>query len=165
MTIEPELNSLIKSVYCNIFIKNICTDQYLKDRIILSSHNTDVNDINITILNSFPRNQKIYLSLDKIVFENNNNFNNLYPSEFLNSLKPAGMPPSSLTLKIGCPIILLRNLAPYQDLCNSSRLIVTRLNDYVIEAHILTEDHAGNLTFIPRISLMTSTSELLFKLK
>ncbi|CAG8505609.1 4841_t:CDS:2, partial [Cetraspora pellucida] len=38
MTIEPELNSLIKSVYCDISIENICTDQYLKDRIILSSH-------------------------------------------------------------------------------------------------------------------------------
>ncbi|CAG8727617.1 21811_t:CDS:2, partial [Cetraspora pellucida] len=134
MTIESELNSLIKSVYCNISIENICTDQYLKDRIILSSCNTNIDDINITILNSFPENQKMYLSSDKIVSKNNNNFNNFYSTS-------------------------------HQGLCNSSRLIVTRLNDYVIEARILTGDHAGNLTFIPYISLTTSTFELLFKLK
>ncbi|CAG8828641.1 29752_t:CDS:1, partial [Gigaspora margarita] len=43
-------------------------------------------------------------------------------------------------------------------------LVITKLNNHVIEAHILTGDYAGNLTFIPRISL-TSTHELPFQLK
>ncbi|CAG8817382.1 8463_t:CDS:2 [Gigaspora margarita] len=94
------------------------------------------------------------------------NYNStLYSSKYLNSLKPTGLPPSVLKLKIGCPIILLRNLAPHQGLCNGSHLVITNLNNHVIEACILTGDYAGNLTFISCISLTSSTSELLFILR
>ncbi|KAF0541545.1 ATP-dependent DNA helicase PIF1 [Gigaspora margarita] len=70
----------------------------------------------------------------------NNNNSTLYPSEYLNSLKPTGLPSSFLKLKIGCPIILLQNLASHQD-------------------------YSSNLTFIPCILLTSSTSELPFILR
>ncbi|TVU25001.1 hypothetical protein EJB05_27475, partial [Eragrostis curvula] len=35
-----------------------------------------------------------------------------YPSKFLNTLTPNGLPPHLLKLKINCPVILLRNIGP-----------------------------------------------------
>ncbi len=44
-----------------------------------------------------------------------------YPTEFLNSFTPPGISPHKLILKVGSPIIVLRNLNPAK-LCNGTRL-------------------------------------------
>ena len=76
------------------------------------------------------------------------------------------MPVHSLTLKVGCPIILLRNLDASDGLCNGTRLIVTALKERVIEAKILSGVHAGKSAFIPRVNLVTaSSSPLSFTLR
>ena len=62
------------------------------------------------------------------------------------------MPLHETTLKLNCPIILLRNLNPQEGLCNGTRMIVTAMAEWVIEAQILTGTHAGRRAFIPRIS-------------
>lgn len=49
--------------------------------------------------------------------------------------------------------MLLRNLNQTDDLCNGTRLIVTQLGDRILQAKLLTEPHAGDTVFIPRISL------------
>jgi hypothetical protein len=51
----------------------------------------------------------------------------LLPEEFLNTLTPQGLPPHKLSLKVGCPILLLRNLYKSMGLANGTRLIVTEL--------------------------------------
>ena len=75
-------------------------------------------------------------------------------------MNPPGLPPFKLDIKVGCPILLLRNIAPKDGLCNGTRLMVVRCASRVIEAHILNGDKAGNFVFIPRISLAPSSSEL-----
>ncbi|CAG8485077.1 9556_t:CDS:2 [Scutellospora calospora] len=57
MLVGPDLRSLIDTTYYDIFIENTCTDQYLRDWIILSSRNNDVEYINSTILDIFPGNK------------------------------------------------------------------------------------------------------------
>ncbi|CAG8847432.1 5883_t:CDS:1, partial [Gigaspora margarita] len=132
---------------------------------LLSARNDNVQDINSTVLDIFPRNKHSYLSADNIIIKDGADNNNIYPIEYLNSLNPSGMPPSKLDLKIGCPIMLLHNFAPYQGLCNSSHLIVVQLSDYVIEARIHSRSCAGNLAFISCITLTPSSTELPFKFK
>ncbi|UYV62704.1 hypothetical protein LAZ67_2001639, partial [Cordylochernes scorpioides] len=65
----------------------------------------------------------------------------------------SGMPPYHLELRVGVPIILLRNIdAPR--LCNGTPLCVKRLWPHVVEATILTGCFQNEEVFIPRIPLI-----------
>ncbi|XP_071688934.1 uncharacterized protein [Rutidosis leptorrhynchoides] len=60
------------------------------------------------------------------------------PIQFLNSLNFPGMPPHELSLKIGLSVMLLRNVYPSEGQCNGTRLIITDLQKFVIQARIIT---------------------------
>ncbi|GFU97335.1 ATP-dependent DNA helicase [Trichonephila clavipes] len=94
-----------------------------------SAKNIDVNTINFTIQHGIPSETTTYKSIDAV--ENQDEVVN-YPTEFLNSLDLPGMPPHVLTLKIGVPIILLRNINPSR-LCNGTRLSVKKMMNNVIQ--------------------------------
>ena len=66
-----------------------------------------MDKINEMIMDKFPGIGHTYLSADTIAEED---MYNAYPTEFLNSITLSGMPPHSMTLKVGAPVILLRNL-------------------------------------------------------
>ena len=85
-------------------------------------------------------------------------------TEFLNSLNTSGMQNHCIKLKIGSPIMLLRNLDQTQGLCNGTRLIVTRLVKHVIAAEIISGKNLGHNVYIPRMSMLPSQSPWPFKL-
>ncbi|GJU46218.1 putative ribonuclease H-like domain-containing protein [Tanacetum coccineum] len=89
----------------------------------------------------------------------------LYPSEYLNSLHLTGFPPHRLELKVGAPIILLRNLNLIGGLCNGTRMIVTQLLTNVIEARIITGTRIMEKVFIPRIPLINRDLQMPFNFK
>ncbi|KAL8151440.1 hypothetical protein V2J09_021248 [Rumex salicifolius] len=55
-----------------------------------------------------------------------------------------GMPPHILNLKEGLSVMLLHNVNPSQGLCNGTRLLVTRLGEWIIEAEIIIGSNVGN---------------------
>ncbi|XP_028115709.1 ATP-dependent DNA helicase PIF1-like [Camellia sinensis] len=158
----PDLKELLSAVYPQLDVTDTSTPSFLTERTILSVRNDDVSAINIAALNIFPRNTYTYLAVDKMAEDDEIDpfVTNRYPNEFLNSLDPSGLPTFEVELKVGCPIMLLRNIAPKDGLCNGTRLMVSRCDTRIIEARILTGEKFGNLAFIPRISLTPSCAEM-----
>ncbi|PIA55175.1 hypothetical protein AQUCO_00800125v1 [Aquilegia coerulea] len=155
---------LISKVYPNLNIKEEVTQQYLEERSILSARNDDVSAINASTINLLPGELYEFLAADTLIEEDIEveNRGNRIASENLNSLDPPSLPPFNLQLKIGCPIMLLRNLQPRDGLCNGTRLMVVNCATKVIEAIILNGSHVGDLVFIPQISLIPTVTETPF---
>ena len=117
-----------------------------------------------------PGSTEIHHSADQIIHESGADSDDhrcsFVPPEFLRSITSPSLPPGELNIKIGCPLILLRNLSPKQGLCNGSRMIVVGLSQWVLYVRLIGGDHDGELAFIPRISLIpTSTPNFTFKFK
>ncbi|GKE14378.1 ATP-dependent DNA helicase PIF1-like protein, partial [Tanacetum coccineum] len=68
--------------------------------------------------------EKEYESSDSIcLVDEDSNFDDyIYTTEFLNGLTMSGMPHHSIKLKIGTPIMLMRNIDQKARLCNGTRL-------------------------------------------
>ena len=75
-----------------------------------------------------------------------------YPVEHLNEINCSRMPLAKLEIKIGCPVMVLKNLDVAYRLCNGSRGILTRCRNRVLEVELLTRSHAEQKVFIPRTS-------------
>jgi ATP-dependent DNA helicase PIF1 len=115
------VEELIDAVYPTLS-QNYHNLNWLRDRAILAPKNEDVHEIMNQILDMLPGVATEYKSIDTIV-DADEVVN--FPQEFLNSLDLAGLPPHRLSLKVGSPIIILRNLDPPK-LCNGTRLYVNR---------------------------------------
>ena len=136
-------------------------DSYFQHRCMLCPRNGDVRELNDTILHSFPSAVLDLWSVDKAINPDNPHvvLDN-YPPEFLRSQTPSGFPPAHLKLKLGCPVIVLRNLQPKQGVCNGTRGIVTRMTRRVLELRLFD----GNYVLIPRIKLIYIDRELPYHL-
>ena len=85
--------------------------------------------INDYILDLIPTEERIYFSSDSICRSSTNSDDDdvLYPIEFVNLLKFAGIPNHALRLKNDVPIILLHNVSQSAGLCKDTRFIVIQL--------------------------------------
>ncbi|XP_066351184.1 uncharacterized protein [Miscanthus floridulus] len=100
--------------------------------------------------------ETVYHNFDSVVDDPYN----YYPSEFLNSPTPNGLPPHVLKLKLGCPVILLRNIDLANGLCNGTRLVVRGFRRNTIDTKIVVGQHVGKRVFLPRISLCPFDDEM-----
>ncbi|GBP30874.1 hypothetical protein EVAR_91615_1 [Eumeta japonica] len=156
--ITESIDVLKQKVFPNI-TQNYESHQWLSTRAILAAKNIDVNIINYNIQNEIPGETTTYTSIDTVV--NQDQVVNC-PTEFLNSLDLLGMPPHVLTLKIGVPIILLRNINPPR-LCDGTRLSVKEMKNNVMEATILTGKFKDENVLLPRVPMIPTDMPFEFK--
>jgi hypothetical protein len=166
---EQSINELIETIYGDLsrngFLKwPVDTKQkYLAERALLAPTNAVVTNLNNTILKTLPGDVREYRSADSVVDDGSGisaeqtaiNF----PVEFLNTLNINGFPEHVLQLKVGAPIMLLRNICPANGLCNGTRLTITELHDNIIRARIVSGDFAQEDVMIPRVDLIDNPNK------
>ena len=128
-----------------------CNDK----RAILAPTNEIAEEVNIHVLDMVPTEGKEYLSSDSKSSPAGtvNETDLFYPPEVLNAINLPNFPAHRLFLKEHVPVMLLRNLSPSVGLCNSTRLIISKLGERAIKAVIITGSHIGDVVYIPRIEL------------
>ncbi|CAN6867765.1 unnamed protein product [Brassica oleracea var. botrytis] len=146
--------ALAHAAYPN-FLQNYRDKDYLKERAVLTPTNNTVHEVNAYLLSKIPSQAREYLSSDSVELEAtpDDDWTTHYPPEYLNSLEFSGLPNHRLCLKVGAPMMMLRNLNQDQGLCNGTRMVVTRLGNRVVKARIMTGTDVGEEVLIPRIQL------------
>ena len=143
-------DTLITQIFTNIFSGEI---KY--DITILTSKNCDCNEINSIATRRFCKEKPIITlySADTVTNEDgsDNIHNNLYPTEFLNSLNVQGFPQHKLELKLNASVMSLRNLDINSRLCNWTTLQILSRNNKVSKVKITNGSYVGNIGLILRI--------------
>ncbi|KAM0905470.1 hypothetical protein ACQ4PT_017379 [Festuca glaucescens] len=162
---SSNMDAAIESVYDSFFF-NYSSADYLAERAIMCPTNTVVDEINDSVFNRVPGCSRKYLSCDSISKSTDHvaEADLLYPPEFLHSVTINNFPHHEIDLKVGVPVMLLRNINQSLGLCNGTRLLVVHLGERVLEGEIITGSHKGRRVCIPRIVLNSVDSKWPFTL-
>jgi ATP-dependent DNA helicase PIF1 len=127
----PSLDTLIHTVFLALAI-NYTNQGYMDGQAILTTKNIIVNSLNTQIVEAVLGQEHIFLLADLVEMGDDQAM--AIGMEFFNTITLVGMPPHCLALKVGVPVILLRNLDAASGLCNGIRLIIWRLARRLIVA-------------------------------
>jgi len=147
MICGPEVSSLISVIYPTLQGGLEISDKFFLERAILCPRNTEVDEINQEVLKLFPGEERLYSSADSV--KGVEDGEDHYPVEYLNSINTGGLPPSQLRIKLGVPLMLLRNLDVGRGLCNGTRLRLVKMTNRVLLVRIISGPFAGETAFIP----------------
>src|SRR5436189_5454304 len=86
-----------------------CSNRIFGERAILSALNADVDELNEVCVSKLSGTPKVFLGIATAINDSGYQDDSV-PNEYLNMINLSGLPRHSITIKIGCPIILLRNL-------------------------------------------------------
>jgi len=158
------IQSIVDSTYPNL-LDSMTDLSYFQNRAILAPTNSIADQINDYMLDLMPGEEKTYLSYDYPLTQNSNgdSVNDVHIPEFLNTINASGLPHHKIRLKIGVPVMLLRNIDQKLGLCNGTRLIITRMGKFVLEAKVISGSNIGEKVLIPRLSLSSSDVKIPFK--
>ena len=143
MKCGDSVDDLISAIYPGLSLIDCSenNDSWFSECTILCPKNDTVDNTNLKCLNALSGDIHTYHSADSAVTDEAADGDFQYPMEFLNSINGSGLPLSQLKLKIGAPIMILRNLDPSAGVCNGTRATLTRCTTRVLEARILGGDH------------------------
>jgi hypothetical protein len=163
---ENTISCLIDTIYPAIDAPGTITDDWLLQRTILSARNDDVDTINSEVLAKTPGGIITFQSADSVQRCGEDDYDAAeYSVETLNSITLPGMPLAKLELKLGCPLMILRNLDPPNGVCNGTRAILLQVGTRTLKVQILKKGGGGGIALIPRLDITPSDTALPFIFK
>ncbi|XP_026399668.1 ATP-dependent DNA helicase PIF1-like [Papaver somniferum] len=145
---DASLSELINATFPNL-VENSRDRDYMVNRALITPLNEYVEKLNDRVLQIFPGKEVLFYSFDSV----DDNTHGLYKQEYLNNIAPGGLPSHILKLKIGAPIMFLRNVDAKNGLCNGTRLIIKEFFPSCIDAVIISGNYIGTRVFIHRMPL------------
>ena len=100
-------NSIVDDIFPSTILPHRV--HQIQDYAILCPTNEKCKELNAKIIDRIEGEKAVYYSVHNIVSDDAD-AQNLFPLEFIHTLEPSGMPPHLLELKVGCVVILIRNL-------------------------------------------------------
>jgi len=158
--------SLVDFVYPDLN-DNLGDPLFFQERGIHAPTLDSIEHVNKYMMSLIPGEEKEYLSSDYVCRpgENSDVQSEWFTTKFLNGIKSSGIPNHRLKLRVGCLVMLMKNIDQANGLCNGTRLTVTHLRKSTIAATVIIEKRVGTMVFIPRMNLIPSDSVLPFKFR
>lgn len=155
---------IVDAVYPT-FLEADVDHMYYQQRAILAPTNAIVETINDFMLLQMTGDEMTYLTLDTPHSDtiNVDRVDNVHTTEYLNTIASPGLPNHILRLKVGTPVMLLRNIDQGAGLCNGTRLVITQLGKFLVEGKVMSGTNIGTKVCIPRLSLTPSDVRIPFK--
>ncbi|XP_072153727.1 ATP-dependent DNA helicase pif1-like [Bemisia tabaci] len=161
---KKEIVEFPSEMICNENIVDSIFKEYneetLKTSILLASRNCEVDRLNEEVLSKMEGETIVSEGFSWATavdgdLTDQDELTLRYQPEYLASLNPSGMPSQNLKLKEGAVVMLLRNICIEDGLCNGTRLIVLKINKYILHCSILTGEKKGKIVSLPKITLNT----------
>ncbi|XP_057426383.1 uncharacterized protein LOC130719790 [Lotus japonicus] len=129
---DNPLLELVYFAYHNV-VDNLENHAYFEQRALLAPTLERVEEVNNFMMSMIPVEVTKYLSYDTPCRSDKDSEIDVewFTSKFLNDVKCSGIPNHIIVLKVGVPIMLIRNIDQSAGLCNGTRLIVTALTPYI----------------------------------
>ncbi|GJX03012.1 ATP-dependent DNA helicase PIF1-like protein [Tanacetum coccineum] len=136
---DDHIETIIKETYEN-WQQQLWDPTYFQDRVILAPTHEEVDKVNARMMSKLHGRETIYYRSDTVSdIDVDFNYNkSLYSTEFLNTIRMSGIPNHKLALKVGAPVMCLRNIDQSSRLCNGTRLQVLKMGINNIEANIIS---------------------------
>ncbi|XP_071704649.1 uncharacterized protein [Rutidosis leptorrhynchoides] len=121
--IDDPIGSFISTIYPK-YLLNLGNPEYYLQREILAPTHEEVNIINDRMMMCLEGEKRSYLSSDSICASHRDvDFN------YEQYIEVGGLPKHNLRVKIGVPVMLLRNIDQAAGLCNGTRLQIVHLGE------------------------------------
>ena len=148
-TSSDYLADIVEATYPDL-LQNMQEFSFFQDRAILAPTLVLVERVNDFVMTLIPGEEKEYLSCDTICKcdEDVGIDQRWITTEFLNDIKCSGMPNHKLHLKVGVPVMLLKNIDVSSGLCNDTRLTIASMGKNIISATIVNVPHSGEIVYI-----------------